>query len=422
MNTKQTVIAASLVLGLALSVTAGAANAGTLTPVTKDALSTQLPSKSTKAKINIWGYIDPKAANSAWINDGVQTLKKKFPNVTVNYTYVPYDQIAAKFLGTAVAGGAPDGIIYNPADSANLSRAGLLANMSPFWNKYKDKSQFPSSMVWKNDSKVISLQGYVNTTALFYNKDILDAAGVTPPKTVADLESAFKAVAKIGYQGLAMTAVPTAESEFQIFPWLLGAGQNYGTYEASVVSGVFSKFNDWIAAGYVPRDIAGWSQGDAFQNFSGGKFAFTQNGNWQLGLAAKLPFQWGVVPIPAGPAGSFSVGGGEGFSIGAKTKNAALTWQFFEGALLTKSSQINNLKKTGSMPARTDAANDNFIASNPALKVFAGVVANLKSRPNSPAVADYLVSMGKIWNAMAGGVTKPSDAASQVVLELNNLK
>ncbi|WP_426518838.1 sugar ABC transporter substrate-binding protein [Diaminobutyricibacter sp. McL0618] len=414
---KRLVIAASLILGLTLSVTACSAQTGS---ESAGGLSTQLPSKDTKTTINIWGYLQP--ADAAWIKTGEQTLKKEFPNVTVNYTYVPYDQISSKLLGTAVGGGAPDGIIYNPADSADLSKSGILADMAPFWNDFKDASQFPDSMVWKNGSKVISLQGYVNTTALYYNKDVLDKAGVKPPTTVAELDSDLKAVAKVGDQGLTMSAVPTAESEFQIFPWLLGDGQNYGSFTQSGVDGVFSQFDKWIAAGYVPRDIAGWTQADAFQNFSGGKFAFTQNGNWQLGLAKKLPFKWGVVPIPAGTSGSYSVGGGEGFSIGSKTKNAALTWEFFKGALLTESSEINILKTTGSLPARKDAAQNSYVASDPDLKVFAGVVATLKARPNSPEIAADLVTMGKIWNSVAGGSTSPSDGATQVVSQLNNVK
>jgi multiple sugar transport system substrate-binding protein len=419
MSTKRLVIAAGLVIGLVASLSA-CAGQGSSSPTASSALSTQLPSKQTKATINIWGYLQP--SQTAWIKQGEQTLEKEFPNVKVNYTYVPYNQIAAKLLGTAVGGGAPDGIIYNPADSANLSKAGVLGDMSPFWDKYKDASQFPSSMVWKNGSKIVSLQGYVNTTALFYNKDILDAAGVQPPKTITDLEADFKAVAAKKFQGLALSAVPTAESEFQIFPWMLGDGLNYGTFTQSNVSTVFSQFNSWITAGYVPRDIAGWTQADAFQNFAGGKFAFTQNGNWQLGLAGKLPFKWGVVPLPAGTSGSFSVGGGEGFSIGAKTKNAALTWQFFQDALLTKSSEIYILKTTGSLPARKDAANDPYIANDPSLTVFASVVSTLKSRPNSANIADDLLAMGKIWNAVAGGTSTPSAGASQVVSQLNNVK
>lgn len=418
MRTKTQVVGLVLILALVGSLTA-CAGSGSSPAGPGAGLSGSLPSRDTKAIINIWGY--EALTMTPWIEDGEKALKKQFPNVTINYTYVPAPQLISKLLGTAAAGGAPDGIINNPADSSALSQAGIIGDMSPMWAKFADASQFPESVLWKSDNKLLSIQGYVNTTALFYNKDILDAAGVEPPTTVAELGTALKAVKKAGYQGLAMCATATPESEFQIFPWLLGQGENYGTFTQSKVQSVFSQFNDWISAGYIPRDVTGWAQSDAFTAFSGGKFAFTQNGNWQLGLASKLSFKWGVVPLPAGAAGSFSVGGGEGFSIGAKTKNAALTFEFFKDALLTKTSEIAILKSQGSIPAREDAATDPAIAANPALTVFSKVVKTMKSRPNSTNTSNNLVVMAKIWNAVTGGTTTPAAGAQQVVSQLNKV-
>lgn len=389
---------------------------------TGNALSTELPPKDTTATLDIWGYIEPEQATGGWITNAIERMKDEYPNVEVEYTYIPYDQIGAKLLGTSVSGGSPDGVIYNPADAANLAQSGVLADMSPFWDEYADAEQFPDAVVWKLGDEVISIQGYVNTTALYYNKDILDAAGAAPPTTVDELGDALEAVTNAGYQGMTMSAVPTAESEFQIFPWLLGEGQNYGAWDEEVVTEVFQQFKNWIDAGYIPREVVGYTQGDAWDQFTAGDFAFTQNGNWQLGLAEELPFNWGVVPIPAGTEGSFSVGGGEGFSMGAETENPALTWNFFKKALLEKDSQLSILAANGSLPARSDAADATEIESDPNLAVFADVVSNLKARPSTSEMGAYLITMGKIWNSVAGGETSPEDAASEVVSELSDVE
>lgn len=376
------------------------------------------PPANTAATINIWSYIDPK--DSPWIGRTISHFKTEYPNVKVKWTYIPYANLTAKILGTAAAGGTPDGIFYNPADSAQLDESGLLADMAPYWNSFADRSAFPSSVVWTSNGKLLSLQGYVNTTALYYNKTLLDQLKLKPPTTVAELGQDLQAVHAAGHGGLTLCAAPTAESEFQFFPWLLGNGQNYGKWNASAVGQTFAQFDDWVKAGYIPRDVAGWTQADAWTKFGTGDYAFSQNGNWNLSTAkTTLKFQWGVVPIPAGTAGSHSVGGGEGFSISAKTKNAALTWQFFQEGLLTKSAELGILKDSGSIPSRSDLASDPAIASDPNLTVFAQVVRAQGVRPNTPKMGQYLVDMGKIWNAVVGGQTSPQQAAQQVVQQLS---
>jgi ABC-type glycerol-3-phosphate transport system substrate-binding protein len=382
--------------------------------------ATGAPAKDTRATVTIWSY---SAENSGkWIDNELARFKTEYPNVKVNWTYVPGDTMVAKLLGTGVAGGAPDGIFYNPSDAAQLFQAGVVGDMTPYWNTFADRSQFPDSVVWRVGSKVLSVQGYTNSTALWYNKTILDKLGLQPPTTVAELDTDLKAIHKAGYGGLTMCATPTAESEFQIFPWLLGEGMNYGSWDQTKLTTVFGQLNSWIKAGYIPRDITSWNQADAFNKFSSGRYAFTQNGNWQLSAAkTALKFQWGVVPLPAGSAGSHSVGGGEGFSIGAKTTHGALVWQFFKEALLTKDSELGFLKDFGVIPVRADAAADPELSADPNLATFAQVVKGAVSRPSSPKISGYLIDVGKIWNALAGGQITPQQAAQEVVQQTSAL-
>lgn len=378
-----------------------------------------LPAADTRATITVWSYIDAKT--SPWVGRAQKALKAEFPNVTVKYTFVPYANMAAKLLGTAVSGGGPDGIFYNPSDAAKISQAGVLADMTGFFDAYADKAQFPDSVVWRFQDKVISLQGYVNTTALYYNKTILDSLGLQPPTTVAELGDQLAQIKAAGQGGMTMCATPTAESEFQIFCWMLGEGLNYGAWDKPKLEALFGRFDQWIEAGYVPRDVASWTQGDAFNKFSGGRYAFSQNGNWNLTDAEQFKFEWGVAPIPAGSAGSFSIGGGEGFSIGAKTANAALTWRFFELALLTIDAEKAILKDSGSIPVRQDAAQDPVIQQDPNLATYSQVVASMGARPSTPLISDYLVITGKIWNALAGGQISPAEASDRIIAQTSTL-
>jgi multiple sugar transport system substrate-binding protein len=415
MRTKGVVTAAVLVTALAASLTACSASG----PTGSTGFSTEEPAQDIEATLDVWGYV---SEDTPWIQESIAKFEEKYPNATLVYTYYPYDQIAAKLLGTAVAGGGPDGLIYNPSDAAKLAEAGVIGDIAPFWDNFADADQFPESVVWKNGDAVVSVQGYVNTTALFYNKDILDQLGIDPPTTVEELGDDLKLATEAGYGGMTMCANPTAESEFQIFPWLVSDGQNYGGFTVDGVSNVFGELVSWIDAGYIPRDIVGWTQGDAMDKFGGGSYAFVQAGNWTLSGDKEFPFNWGVVPLPAGSAGSFSVGGGEGLSIGANSKNAALTWEYFKGSLLDRDFELSLLQSQGNIPVRSDAADSPEISADPNLKVFAEVVSTMKNRPSTAKMSDYLLAMGKVWNSVASGLITPDEAGQQVVDTMNDVK
>lgn len=383
--------------------------------------TSQLPPKDTKTTIKLWNY---KLPSLDWWGRSIAAFNKEYPNVKVETTNVPYANMTAKLLGSGISKSIPDGVLYNPADSAKLYSAGVIQDMTAEWNAFADKKEFPSSVVWESGNKVISAQGYLNTTAIWYNKTILDKAGVTKiPTTIDEFDAALKAVHASGSGGFLLSAQPNGAGEFDFLPWLYAYGQNYGHWDKPTVQKVFDTFGKWIAAGYIPKDVTGNNENDNGNVFANGQYAFVQNGNWNLGTAraAKYGFDWGVANFPAGPSGAHGIGGGEGFSIGAGTKYPALVFKLFEGMLMTRDAQMTILKEDGSLPVRQDAATDPFIKADPELVTYAKVVQELGSRPNTPKVSDYLNEMGKIWNAFAGGSITSAQAADEVVAKLSTL-
>src|SRR6266571_4833063 len=88
--------------------------------------------------------------------------------------------------GAAAAAGAkqgPDVFIYGGNEVSAMYKAGVFKSADSYWQNFADKGQFPDGVITRFNSKVYGIKGYVNLTGLWYNKDILDAVGVTPPKT-----------------------------------------------------------------------------------------------------------------------------------------------------------------------------------------------------------------------------------------------
>ena len=55
----------------------------------------------------------------------------------------------------------------------------------------------------------------------------------------------------------------------------------------------------------APPPESGWT----WQQFATGDYGFVENGTWQLGNAAKVKFNWGLVPVPAKAGGNVDVHG-----------------------------------------------------------------------------------------------------------------
>jgi multiple sugar transport system substrate-binding protein len=332
----------------------------------------------------------------------------------------------SKLISAVGAKTGPDVVVFNGADASTLALGGALAPMDDQWNSFSDKGQFPDSVVHQLDGKTYAVQGYVNLLGLWYNADILDKIGVTPPKTLDELNAALKKAVDGGFGGITLSGLPQSQGEWQAYPWLSSAGFSYDNPDAGKLEKAFDMIKSWTDSGALTRQAVTWDQTVPFQTFAAGKVAFAENGNWQLGTAkSTAKFTYGVVPLPVGSEGKVYLGG-EGEAIGAFSKNPDLAWKYLQETYYSAEGQIIALNDVGSLPARTDAAGDKAISSDPLLAAFAKAIADNGASYPAPAVppasvADQQLAVGQAWSAVIGGQSSPADAASKLVTQLKPL-
>ena len=406
----------------------GAAGSGASGSTSSDAAaSSQVPSggtgpdKGITATIKIWHYFQASARTTEVLDGWSGEFKKSYPNVKVDWVYVAYDQMTNKLLLSGQQGNGPDGVLYDPANAAALATAKAIVDMTPYVSGWSDLPQFPKSVIWNVDGKTYSMQGYVNLLGFYYNKAILDKAGLQPAKTVAELESQMPKIKGAGATALNMPGKPSADGEFGAYPWFLGDGVDYSGFDSAAAKTVFSRSASWVKQGYVPADVVSWGPTEAFADWVKGKTAYCQCGNWELGLAkttAKFPY--GVVQQPAGSAGTHVVGGGEGVSIGSSAKNPELIAEFFKSTVLSKDGELMNFKVLGGLPTRADAASDPLISGEPLIKPFADAVATTGSRPASAKIGQAMVAMGAAWSSALSGQSSPDSAATSLAAKIKS--
>ncbi len=368
--------------------------------------------------LKVWNY-DTAGPGLTLLQTASKNFEKSNPGVKVQLIQVPFNQMDQKLLASSSTGTGPDVLINNVVvDFPSLAAAGVMKDMTSYWNSYADKSQFPSSAVWKSNGKVFDVMSYTNLVGLYYNKTILNQYGITaPPTTLEELTSDMaKVVAGGKYQGMAESGAPTSEGAWLFAPQLLGLGINYCNFKGPEVTTAFNRVADWSKNGYIPLATATWSQSDAWQQFMTGKFAFGMNGNWNLGNAKTATFQYGTTQFPA-PAGGKSIvyPGGEGLAVGAHSANPTLAWKFLEDVFLSKSASLATYEASGSIPVRADVASDPALKNNALVQPFVQAAAKTGTWPNNVKTAQLQSTLGTAISSVISGQESGAQGAQSAI-------
>lgn len=130
-----------------------------------------------------WG----SPAEDRVLKEAFKNFEAAHPGITVEPMYIPGDitgtEYAAKIKALSQAGELPDLGYFRPDHFGSWATAGLFMNLSPLIQKEKlEKAVLPQ--VWlKVKNKVYGSYSAAECQVLFYNKDVLQKAGVPLPPT-----------------------------------------------------------------------------------------------------------------------------------------------------------------------------------------------------------------------------------------------
>jgi ABC-type glycerol-3-phosphate transport system substrate-binding protein len=330
---------------------------------------TGLYAQSSSGKTEITYWYPWGGDSEKWDLWRIGEFEKANPDVHVNAVYVPDDGgIKNGKLLAAIAGGkGPDVVVTNEAALAyTMASNGALESMDDAMKAVGFKASdlydaFTGLMKYKGKTYIFPHD--TNVSMLFYNVDLFKAAGLDPdkpPKTIAELNAAAKALTKAGPDGTFQQIgfIPWIDGNEEnpfLYPFLFGADFYDADTNRIVLNtpALISYFN-WIktyAKTYDPTKIQSFSKGfgGAFSPdhpFFTGKVAMTVNGNW-FSNAIKLykpTLNYKVAFIPAdGKRYGASAFGTNVFIMpkGAKQKEAALRFMMFASKPEISASNIN---------------------------------------------------------------------------------
>lgn len=255
-----------------------------------------------------------------------------------------------------------------------------------------------------------------NTLALYYNKAVLKAAGVDISSVTdwATLTDALQQVTAVGRKGITFAAVATEEGTFQFLPWFWGAGAQLGNTRSAQAVAALTLLTDWVRKGYTTPTVLTNTQDTSWKDFQSGTVAFAENGTWQLTPARKLPFGYGIIPVPARDGGSAAVPlGGEFVTVPVQKDTARYAVSSRIVACLTSAENSQATDRTLSYIAPTATVQRKQVAADPGLAVWVRAVQSARGRTSDNLGAAYpAISLG-LANAVhtsLGGSKSPQAA------------
>ena len=338
----------------------------------------------------IWGDTT-ELANQQKVVDAFTALD---PSITVKVTVADWETYWDK-LQTALAGGnAPDVFLMDGPLFHDYQTRSQLLDLSPLITRDSFDTTQLADLAVKDftgaDGHLYGLPRDISTVGLYYNKKMFDAAGIPYPDATWDwaklVEVARKLTKTSGTtttQWGFYTETSDMENFWSSLVWQAG-GDILSPDKKTVVID-----SDQAAAGIkflqdliykdkvMPQPVPGGT-GDAFEN---GQAAMEANGSWLVPTHEAAGIDFGVAPLPKGPAGQATSVNPSGVVVYKGSKSPDAAWELvkcYTGPQMQ--SKIADLK--ASMPANKQVLTGQYATSFDGGKTFADALAYAHLKPS----------------------------------------
>ncbi len=294
----------------------------------------------------------------------------------VALTLIPNEQFVAK-IGAAIAGGTPPDLmsidlIYVPtfARAEQLTEVTAQARGLPYYDRLMGSHLRLATFEGKLFAVPFSAEG----SFLMYNKALFRKAGLDPARPPQSWEEVHAAAAKItalgdGNYGYYFPGNCAGCNVFTFLPAIWAEGGDIlspdgmtPTFSDPAVKAALTYYRRlWADKLVLPS-----ARTDGGENWTSapatGKVGIWPGGAFTLGALKRTApgLDIGIAFIPGATPGKWSAfAGGDSIAIPKGTKNAKAAWDFIQWSF-SPEVQVEILSRNGSVPVRTDLADNKY--------------------------------------------------------------
>ncbi len=263
-------------------------------------------------------YTGPKVSLNLWNGftggDGdifkklVDQFNTEHANIALTVATYKWEDYYAKLPGAVSSGNGPDIAVMHMDMLATFAARKVIQPVGDVASALALTESDFAATVWKGglyQSKRYGIPLDMHPVGLYYNKTLLQQAGLdpnAPPTDRASFETALAALKKAGIQGFwispfQFTGGMTAYSLVHQFGGALyNADATKATFNSEPAVEAVGWLTKLIADGHSPANVG---QDADYLALKSGKNAFNVNGIWQVNDLKKSPeVQWGVAAVP----------------------------------------------------------------------------------------------------------------------------
>jgi multiple sugar transport system substrate-binding protein len=380
---------------------------------------------SVRTPLVIWDYWDTNSSNLTTYL--IETFNNSQSDFTASRSYIPFGDMVRQLTLAISSGDVPDLTIFNHGDMASFIAMGLYGDVTDITKDVKWDEYLPGPLeATMENGKHYGLPMFSNCTALFYNKDMFDAAGLAYPDentTWEDFRRMAKTLTGNGVIGFGNSAINNEEGMFQCLQWAVTAGGYYN----NLVDGVeaFEFMADMIREGIWAKESINWAQSDVNNNFIAGNLAMQQNGPWQIPwIKENAPnLKYGVTVLPKFNGSSkqaASILGGEAMGVVKKPdmSGAVAFLKFYD----RNDIMIEAAKLNGSFPVKAAATRDPYWNNDPLYAAFALQLSSSVPQGPSPKWHTYSISIQTAFQEAMTLVKTPQQVVSDAQRAIDAIK
>ena len=376
--------------------------------------------------INFWHHYSAQSAeNETLMNVLIPAFEAENPGIKVNAVSHEWAELHDKVLVSANSNALPDVARCDIAWLPEFQKMGILValdeempNFAEVSGKLLDSAM--STAIINGHYYALALN--TNSKIVFYNKAMLEAAGVSIPATMEEWIEAVKKLSGENSKGQQVWGWnEPALAGWNICPFIWSFGGALTNEDQTIATGYINglatvkaveTFAELVKAGA----IAGFNAGDIpmTDGFGTGRYAMMLEGPWKSAeLAGAYPdVAYGTAPIPAGEGGSISVLGGEDIAM-FNTPNKEAAWKFMQ--FMTGEYAETEMAKCGQIPVnRAALESDTVKAADYA--PFIEAIQAAKARPTVAAWSEMDNGLQVAMNAVVTGEKTAQEAMDELAV------
>ena len=345
------------------------------------------PMAASAQELVMW---ERSGGNAGMVDALVAAWNEANPDRKINLTYIPHTEMVPKLAQAIASGDVPDlmglDLIYGP----QFASAGQLEDITGYFEG--DPTLATASpghiQVATYDGKLYGVPLYADVSALFWNKDLFEKAGLDPEVPPTSLGELHDMAAKItgveeGVYGYYLAGNCAGCNIFTFGPLIWASGGKIEPLDANdepLTGDNLIAVLEWARMMHREGHINPANQaenGETFHlQFGSGKVGMMGTGNFNITLAREQnpDMNFGITLLPGlEPGSSASFAGGDIVTIpkGSKRVEDAVDFMKF---ILSDEVQVEVYAKLLNMTTRGDMVDNKYYAAEPLIQDVAKAI------------------------------------------------